>query len=274
MHWVGYAELAAAVSNTGGLGMITALTQPSPTELGKEIRKCRTPTKKPFDVNITLLPTLVPPDYGAYVTYRRSSTKKPTSSCTTLHHAQSAVKLGMDFLTIDGVECGGYIGEHDITSLILLRRARQELRVPLIASAGFYVFIRRRDSPVVNWNFKQKDGTQASYTLAAQFAYASDGHLTPHPATIEQYIRFKKSLGITNSVLIHGLSYGANVEFLKNFMKVLVQSSTKGIGVLDPDTVTPEALRDMHNAGIRSIRVNMYRYNAMHDVEVQKGLSA
>ncbi|KAF5855699.1 hypothetical protein ETB97_008596 [Aspergillus alliaceus] len=92
-------------------------------------------------------------------------------------------------------------------------------------------------------------------------------NLTPPPATIEQYIRFKESLGITNSVLIHGLSYGANVEFLKNFVKVLGQSSTKGIGVLDPDTVTPEALRDMHNAGIRSIRVNMYRYNAMHDVE-------
>ncbi|GAB1201972.1 hypothetical protein APSETT445_000570 [Aspergillus pseudonomiae] len=78
------------------------------------------------------------------------------------------------------------------------------------------------------------------------------------------------SLGITNSVLTHGLSYGANVESLKSFVKLLGQSSTKGIGVIDPETVTREELQEMHNAGIRGIRVNVYKYKAMHDAELQK----
>ncbi|KAF7586295.1 hypothetical protein BBP40_009151 [Aspergillus hancockii] len=87
----------------------------------------------------------------------------------------------------------------------------------------------------------------------AQFAYAADRHLTPPPATIEQSIRLKKSLGIIKSVLTHGLSYGANVESLKSFVNVLGQSATKRIGVIDPDTVIQEELQEMHKAGIRSI---------------------
>ncbi|GLA52513.1 hypothetical protein AnigIFM63604_009377 [Aspergillus niger] len=159
MHWIGYAGLAAAVSNAGGLGMVTALTQPSPADLAQEIRKCHNLTKKPFGVNITLLPTLIPPDYGAYVqTIIQEGVKVVETAgnnpgpvikqlkqagvivihkCTTLRHAHSAVKLGVDFLSIDGFECGGHVGEHDITSLILLGRARQELGVPFIASGGF-----------------------------------------------------------------------------------------------------------------------------------------
>ncbi|KAE8146983.1 hypothetical protein BDV25DRAFT_161403 [Aspergillus avenaceus] len=104
----------------------------------------------------------------------------------------------------------------------------------------------------------------------AQYAYAPGRHLTPPPATIEQFLRFKKRLGITNSVLTHGLSYGANIESLKDFVQTLGPASTKGIGVIDPETVTPEELRDMHSAGIRGIRVNIYKYKAMHDVELQK----
>ncbi|GLI81742.1 hypothetical protein PoHVEF18_010131 [Penicillium ochrochloron] len=159
MHWVGYAGLAAAVSNAGGLGMVTALTQPTPEDLRKEIRKCRSLTDRPFGVNITLLPTLLPPDYGAYVQAIIDEGVKVVETagnnpgpvikqlkeaniivlhkCTTIRHAISAVKLGADFLSIDGFECGGHVGEHDVTNLILLNRARQELGVPFIASGGF-----------------------------------------------------------------------------------------------------------------------------------------
>ncbi|KAH1901828.1 hypothetical protein V6Z96_000543 [Aspergillus fumigatus] len=159
MQWVGYAELAAAVSNAGGLGILTALTQPTPEDLRKEIRRCRTMTKKPFGVNLTLLPALVPPDYAAYaqviidegvkivetagnnpgpvITQLKKANTIILHKCTTIRHAKSAVKLGVDFLSIDGFECAGHVGEHDITNFILLSRARQELNVPFIASGGF-----------------------------------------------------------------------------------------------------------------------------------------
>lgn len=159
MQWVGYAELASAVSNAGGLGILTALTQPTPEDLRKEIRRCRKMTNKPFGVNLTLLPALVPPDYGAYaqviidegikIVETAGNNPGPVINqlkkagtiilhkCTTIRHAKSAVKLGVDFLSIDGFECAGHVGEHDITNFILLSRARQELGVPFIASGGF-----------------------------------------------------------------------------------------------------------------------------------------
>ncbi|KAJ5649370.1 uncharacterized protein N7484_003093 [Penicillium longicatenatum] len=159
MQWVGYAELASAVSNAGGLGILTALTQPTPEDLRKEIRRCRTMTKYPFGVNLTLLPALVPPDYGAYaqviidegikivetagnnpgpvITQLKKAGIIILHKCTTIRHAKSAIKLGVDFLSIDGFECAGHVGEHDITNFILLSRARQELGVPFIASGGF-----------------------------------------------------------------------------------------------------------------------------------------
>ncbi|PGH12955.1 hypothetical protein AJ79_03928 [Helicocarpus griseus UAMH5409] len=159
MQWVGYAELASAVSNAGGLGILTALTQPTPEDLRKEIRRCRTMTNKPFAVNLTLLPALVPPDYGAYaqviidegvrIVETAGNSPGPVIAqlkkagtiilhkCTTIRHAKSAVKLGVDFLSIDGFECAGHVGETDITNFILLSRARQSLGVPFIASGGF-----------------------------------------------------------------------------------------------------------------------------------------
>ncbi|KAI2469609.1 hypothetical protein F4781DRAFT_393445 [Annulohypoxylon bovei var. microspora] len=159
MQHVGYAELAAAVSNAGGLGILTALTQPTPEDLRNEIRRCRQMTKYPFGVNITLLPALVPPDYAAFAqvvidegikvveTAGNSPgpviTKLKTAGiiilhkCTTIRHAQSAIKLGVDFLSIDGFECAGHVGESDITNFILLSKARQTLKVPFIASGGF-----------------------------------------------------------------------------------------------------------------------------------------
>ncbi|KAK4944358.1 hypothetical protein LTR10_016244 [Elasticomyces elasticus] len=159
MQWVGYAELASAVSNAGGLGILTALTQPTPEDLRKEIRKCRSMTKNPFGVNITLLPTMNAPPYGEYaqvcidegikVVETAGNSPGPVikllksagiiilHKCTTIRHAQSAVKLGVDFLSIDGFECAGHVGESDITNFILLSRARQSLKVPFIASGGF-----------------------------------------------------------------------------------------------------------------------------------------
>ncbi|KAF9737385.1 hypothetical protein PMIN06_001210 [Paraphaeosphaeria minitans] len=160
MQWVGYAELASAVSNAGGLGILTALTQPTPEDLRKEIRRCRTMTKNPFGVNLTLLPALVPPDYAAYaqviidegikIVETAGNSPGPVikqlkaanciilHKCTTIRHAQSAVKMGVDFLSIDGFECAGHVGETDITNFILLSRARQSLGgVPFIASGGF-----------------------------------------------------------------------------------------------------------------------------------------
>ncbi|KAK4145216.1 Nitronate monooxygenase [Dichotomopilus funicola] len=159
MQHVGTAEMASAVSNAGGLGIITALIWPEPEGLRQEIRKCRKLTSKPFGVNITLLPAFVPPDYEAYaqvvidegirIVETAGNSPGPVISklkkagcivlhkCTTIRHAQSAVKLGVDFLSIDGFECAGHVGESDITNFILLSRARQTLNVPFIASGGF-----------------------------------------------------------------------------------------------------------------------------------------
>lgn len=158
MH-VGTADLASAVSNAGGLGIITALIFPTPAALRAEIQRCRTLTSYPFGVNITLLPSMVPPDYGAFaqavidegVTIVETAGNSPgpvitqlkkagvtvLHKCTSIRHAQSAVKLGVDFLSIDGFECAGHVGESDITNFILLSRARQTLKIPFIASGGF-----------------------------------------------------------------------------------------------------------------------------------------
>jgi NAD(P)H-dependent flavin oxidoreductase YrpB (nitropropane dioxygenase family) len=138
---------------------LTALTQPSPDDLRKEIRRCRTMTKYPFGVNLTLLPAMVPPDYAAYarviieekinivetagnspgpvIKQLKAAGTTILHKCTTIRHAQSAVKLGVDFLSIDGFECAGHVGETDITNFILLSKARQTLGVPFIASGGF-----------------------------------------------------------------------------------------------------------------------------------------
>lgn len=149
------------MSNAGGLGIITALTQPSAEDLRKEIRRCKAMTKNPFAVNLTLLPAMVPPNYGAYaqvvidegirivetagnspgpIIKQLKEANPPCvilHKCTTIRHAMSAVKMGVDFLSIDGFECAGHVGEHDITNFILLSRARQTMQVPFIASGGF-----------------------------------------------------------------------------------------------------------------------------------------
>jgi NAD(P)H-dependent flavin oxidoreductase YrpB (nitropropane dioxygenase family) len=158
MHFVGYAQLAAAVSNAGGLGIITALTQRTPAALADEIRRCREMTDKPFGVNLTFLPAVTPPDYPGYIkciieggvkvveTAGNNPQKwlpalqeadiKVIHKCTSVRHALKAEAIGCDAVSVDGFECGGHPGEDDVPNFILLPRAAEELRVPFVASGG------------------------------------------------------------------------------------------------------------------------------------------
>ena len=158
MHFVGYAELAAAVSNAGGLGIITALTQGTPEKLTDEIKRCNQMTDKPFGVNMSFLPTLTPPDYPAmfqavidggvkvvetagnnpqqWLPMLKDAGIKVIHKCTAVRHALKAQKIGCDAVSVDGFECGGHPGEDDIPNFILLPRAADELAIPFVASGG------------------------------------------------------------------------------------------------------------------------------------------
>ena len=158
MHYVGFAEMAAAVSNAGGLGIITGLTQKTPADLANEIAKCRDMTDKPFGVNITFLPTLNPPDYPAIVKavidggvkvdetagrnpaevlpYLKDAGIKVIHKCTSVRHSLKAQAIGCDAVSVDGFECGGHPGEDDVPNMILLPRAADELDIPFVSSGG------------------------------------------------------------------------------------------------------------------------------------------
>jgi nitronate monooxygenase len=158
MHYVGFAELAAAVSNAGGLGIITGLTQKSPTLLSEEIAKCRSLTDMPFGVNLTFLPTVTSPDYPGYIkaiveggvkaveTAGNNPQKwlpmlqeagiKVIHKCTSVRHSLKAQAIGCDAVSVDGFECGGHPGEDDVPNFILLPRAADELKIPFVASGG------------------------------------------------------------------------------------------------------------------------------------------
>jgi len=158
MHYVGFAELAAAVSNAGGLGIITALTQKTPELLAKEIARCKNMTDKPIGVNLTFLPVVEAPDYPGYIdaiidggvkaveTAGNNPAKwlpilkdngiKVIHKCTTVRHSLKAESIGCDAVSVDGFECGGHPGEDDIPNMILLPRAAEELKIPFVASGG------------------------------------------------------------------------------------------------------------------------------------------
>lgn len=158
MHFVGLAELASAVSNAGGLGILTALTQPSPAALADEIARCRGMTDKPFGVNLTFLPARTPPDYPGYVRsiidggikvvetagnnpqqwlpMLKEAGIKVIHKCTSVRHALKAEAIGCDAVSVDGFECGGHPGEDDVPNFILLPRAAEQLKIPFIASGG------------------------------------------------------------------------------------------------------------------------------------------
>jgi nitronate monooxygenase len=159
MHYVGFAEMASAVSNAGGLGIVTALTLPTPDDLAKEIARCREMTDKPFGVNLTFLPAFrdIPYDdyiqaiIGGGVKIVETAGRSPEAyvpvlkeagiviihKCTSVRHALKAQRIGCDAVSVDGFECGGHPGEDDIPGLILLPRAAEELSIPFVASGGF-----------------------------------------------------------------------------------------------------------------------------------------
>lgn len=160
MQAVGTADMASAVSNAGGLGIITALTQPSPQALRDEIERCRSLTDKPFGVNLTVFPTINSPDYNAYADAVVESGVKIMETagtpavreiwarvkphgvtilhkCTAVRHALSAEKAGCDIISIDGFECAGHPGEDDIPGLILIPAAADKVKIPMLASGGF-----------------------------------------------------------------------------------------------------------------------------------------
>ena len=158
MHYVGFAELAAAVSNAGGLGIITGLTQRTPELLAGEIKRCHEMTDKPFGVNLTFLPILTSPDYPGYIraiidggikvveTAGNNPQKwlpalheagiKVIHKCTSVRHSLKAQAIGCDAVSVDGFECGGHPGEDDVPNFILLPRAADELKIPFVASGG------------------------------------------------------------------------------------------------------------------------------------------
>ncbi|RCH89918.1 hypothetical protein CU098_009470 [Rhizopus stolonifer] len=159
MQYVGTAEMASAVSNAGALGMITALTQPTPADLRAEIKRCRNMTKNPFGINLTFLPAITPPPYeeyaqaiidegikvvetagnnpGKYIKMFKAAGIVVLHKCTSIRHALSAQRLGVDIISMDGYECAGHPGEDDITGLILLAKSAKKLSIPYIASGGF-----------------------------------------------------------------------------------------------------------------------------------------
>jgi len=158
MHYVGFAEMAAAVSNAGGLGIITGLTQKTPKDLANEIARCKDMTDKPIGVKLTFLPGFADPDYPGYIeaiiaqgvkiveTAGRSPEQympslkeagiKVIHKCTSVRHSLKAEKIGCDAVSVDGFECGGHPGEDDIPNMILLPRAAEELSIPFVASGG------------------------------------------------------------------------------------------------------------------------------------------
>jgi nitronate monooxygenase len=159
MQWVGKAELVAGVANAGGLGLITALTQPTPDDLRREIDRCRKLTDKPFGVNLTILPAITPPPYAEYrraiiesgIKIVETAGYKPQEhvddfkahgvkvihKCTAVRHAVSAERMGVDAISIDGFECAGHPGEDDIPGLILIPITADRIKIPMIASGGF-----------------------------------------------------------------------------------------------------------------------------------------
>jgi NAD(P)H-dependent flavin oxidoreductase YrpB (nitropropane dioxygenase family) len=158
MMWIGTAELAAAVSNAGGLGIITALTQPTPAELVEEINRCREMTGRPFGVNLTVLPAIKPPPYEEYVKAIIASGVKIVETaghnpqpflpafkaagikvihkCTSVRHALKAEEIGCDVVSVDGFECAGHPGEDDITNLVLIPAVAARVKIPIVASGG------------------------------------------------------------------------------------------------------------------------------------------
>ena len=195
MMWVGRAELASAVSNAGGLGILTGLTQPTPEDLKKEIARCRSMTDKPFGVNMTMLPSINPPPYEQYLDViidsgigiietagnvpreyfakLKAAKVKILHKCTSVRHALSAQKAGVDIISIDSFECAGHPGEDDVPGLVLIPAAVQALDIPVIASGGI----------------ADGRGMAAALTLGAQGVNMGTRFMTTREAPIHENIK-------------------------------------------------------------------------------------
>ena len=195
MMWVGRAELASAVSNAGGLGILTGLTQPTPEDLKKEIARCRSMTDKPFGVNMTMLPSINPPPYEQYLDViidsgigiietagnvpreyfakLKAAKVKILHKCTSVRHALSAQKAGVDIISIDSFECAGHPGEDDVPGLVLIPAAVQALDIPVIASGGI----------------GDGRGMAAALTLGAQGVNMGTRFMTTREAPIHENIK-------------------------------------------------------------------------------------
>ena len=195
MMWVGRAELASAVSNAGGLGILTGLTQPTPQDLKKEIARCRSMTDKPFGVNMTMLPSINPPPYEQYLDViidsgigiietagnvpreyfakLKAAKVKILHKCTSVRHALSAQKAGVDIISIDSFECAGHPGEDDVPGLVLIPAAVQALDIPVIASGGI----------------GDGRGMAAALTLGAQGVNMGTRFMTTREAPIHENIK-------------------------------------------------------------------------------------
>jgi nitronate monooxygenase len=158
MQWVGLAEMASAVANAGGLGMITGVTQPTPEDLAREIDRCREMTDQPFGVNMTIFPAISPPPYAEYIDVivskgirvvetagnkavdhfptLKAAGIKILHKCVAVRHALTAERMGVDAISIDGFECAGHPGEEDVPGLVLIPIAAKALKIPVIASGG------------------------------------------------------------------------------------------------------------------------------------------
>src|SRR3954451_6208202 len=234
MHFVGFAELASAVSSAGGLGIITGLTQKTPELLAKEIARCHDMTDKPFGVNLTFLPAFTKPPYpeyiaaireggikivetagrspGEYMPALKQAGMKVIHKCTSVRHSLKAERIGCDAVSVDGFECGGHPGEDDVPNMILLPRAAEELKIPFVASGGM----------------------ANARSLVAALALGADGMNmgTRFMATVEAPIHHnvKKAL-----VEADELSTRLIMRSLKNTERVLTNAAVEKIRVIEKD---------------------------------------
>lgn len=258
MNHVGYAELASAVSNAGGLGVLTALTQPTPADLAREIRRCRTMTDQPFGVNLTFLPSFKPPPYLDYiaaiidegVTIVETAGRNPEAympvlkqagmrvihKCTSVRHAEKAQAIGCAAVSVDGFECAGHPGEDDVPNFILLPRAAEVLRIPILASGGMADgrslvaalalgtdginmgtrFLATRDAPV-HAKVKQAllDADERSTTLVMRSLRNTERVLRNTASTAIQQIEMQKGDKIDISDIRHLVAGAANRNVLQ-----------------------------------------------------------
>lgn len=232
MMWVGRAGLASAVSNAGGLGILTALTQPTPEELLREVERCRALTDKPFGVNLTMLPSVNPPPYAEYAQaiidsgvpvvetagnvprelFERfkSAGVKIVHKCVAVRHAQSAERAGVDAISIDGFECAGHPGEDDVPNFILIPAAVRALKIPVIASGGI----------------GDGRGMAAALVLGAQGVNMGTRFLTTREAPVHEHIK---------QALINGSERDTRLLFrtLKNTSRVFNNSVAREVVAIE-----------------------------------------